>query len=80
LHALGVQPGLDGVQALFAARVICDIVGRLAPKSRWVQTEGGLLLCSLLRLAATPLFFLYIGNRLPWASAEMAIAYVAFFW
>jgi hypothetical protein len=45
-----------------------------------VQTEGGLLLCSFLRLAATPLFFLYIGNRLPWASAEMAIAYVALFW
>lgn len=74
----------DGVtclmQALFAARVIFDILGRLAPKARWVQTESGLLVWSLIRLAITPLFFLYIGNRLPWASAELAVAYVAVFW
>lgn len=72
--------GVMQPSALFAARVIFDIVGRLAPKARWVQTEAGLLVWSLIRLAITPLFFLYIGNRLPWASAELAVAYVAVFW
>ena len=79
-HGQNCSIFIPNVQALFAARVVSDIIGRLAPKSDWVQSEGGLLLCSFLRLAATPLFFLYIGNRLPWATAEMAIVYVAVFW
>lgn len=74
------QMCLPLLQALFAARVIFDIIGRLAPKAKCVQTEAELLFWSFVRLAATPLFFLYIGNRLRWATAEMAVLYVAVFW
>lgn len=68
------------VQALFAARVISDIVGRIVPRARWVSTKSGLKWSAAFKLGLTPLFFFYISGFTSFRSDALALGYVILFW
>lgn len=73
-------------QVLFWTRVFSDIGGRLLPRLFALASPAGLLALSALKLAATPLLFLYIRSfgKLPLlggaAGDAAALAFVCFQW
>lgn len=66
-------------QMLFGARLIADILGRVSPKPQAVQSPYRLLFLSVVRVAITPLFIMYILNP-SIAPPAAAVLYVAIFW
>lgn len=50
-------------QALFAARTLSDIVGRLLPFVPAIKTKSGLFIAGVLRAALTPGFFWWVCNK-----------------
>lgn len=66
-------------QLLFAARLVADVIGRLSPKPAAVQSPMTLLWFSVLRVATTPLFMIYVADPST-APPMVAVFYVAIFW
>ncbi|KAK9849775.1 hypothetical protein WJX84_003292 [Apatococcus fuscideae] len=67
-------------QALFAARTVADIVGRLIPRTDCISTRWGMVGAGLVKTAITPLFFVYLAAGVAWRSDVLAIAYIFAFW
>ena len=68
-----------GMQALFAARAVFDILGRMLPRSQLISTRRGLLGWAVAKAAMTPFFFMYCHSQLP-RSDTVAVLFVAAFW
>ncbi len=68
------------MQALFAARTVADIVGRLIPRTDCISTRWGMVGAGLVKTAITPLFFVYLAAGVAWRSDVLAIAYIFAFW
>lgn len=68
------------MQALFSARVVSDVIGRLLPRYEHYYTKSGLLSLAFIKATMTPLFFVYISLGSSYLNDVVAVCFVAMFW